>query len=270
MQINLKKLTYLPIIFLFLPAFSFYMPGLKSIYNFYYISLYVSLFIIVIFEHKYFINKIVSVCKKTPLIYFIIFLLFITINSLLLALFGVTSIGPTLRSIIMQLLLNIIPTIIYFIYIITRHIGLQRFIKIFMLFFWINLVLGIVAYIGRIYDISIINIIFDFLNNHRLLDMQYNGAAEQTSETYFITKRLCGLFEEPGYLGQFLFIFLPFVYTFACAKIQVFKNKIFNKIFKNTLIPFTWINIILTLSPITLVFASIITFLYYLKNIPKY
>lgn len=267
MKFNIKWLLYLPILFFFLPGFSFYLPGLKGIYKFFYISLYFSIVIIFIMDRKYFINKLISVCKKTPLIYFVVFLLFIALNSLILSLFGITTISQTIRSITIQIILCILPTIIYFIYIIKKHLGLVRFIKIFMFLFWLNLILGFIAYIGRWFDISVINGLFDFFNNARILDMLHQGTAEQTSEMYFLGKRLCGLFEEPGYLGQFLFIFLPFVYTFSGTKVKLYNNNIFNKIFKITLVPLTWTNIILTLSPITLVFAGIISFIYYFKQI---
>ena len=269
MKFNIKWLLYLPILFFFLPGFSFYLPGLKGIYKFFYISLYFSFVVIFIFDKKYFINKLINICKKTPLIYFVVFLLFIALNSLLLSLFGITTISQTIRSIIMQIILCILPTIIYFIYIVKKYIGLKKFIKIFMFLFWINLVLGLIAYFGRWFEITIINSIFDFLNNARTLEIQILGAAAgQTPEISFqLEKRLCGLFEEPGYLGQFLFIFLPFVYTFSGTKVKLYNNNIFNKIFKITLVPLTWINIILTLSPITLVFAGIISFIYYFQQI---
>ena len=224
MKFNIKWLLYLPILFFFLPGFAFYLPGLKGIYKFFYISLYFSLVAIFILDRKYLINKFISICKKTPLIYFVIFLLFITLNSLIISIFGITTISQTIRSIIMQIILCILPTIGYFIYVIQKHLGLKNFIKIFMFYFWTNLILGFIAYLGRWFDISVINELFDFFNNARILDMLHEGTAEQTSETYFIGKRLCGLFEEPGYLGQFLFIFLPFVYTschHVCLKQQL-------------------------------------------------
>lgn len=267
MKFNIKWLLYLPILFFFLPGFSFYLPGLKGVYKFFYISLYFSIVIIFVLDRKYFINKFISICKKTPLIYFIIFLLFIIVNSFVLSLFDIASISHTIRYIAIYIILCILPTIVYFIYIIKKHLGLVRFIKIFLFLFWINLILGVIAYIGRWFDISLINGLFDFFNNSRILDTLHEGTAEQTSEVYFLTKRLCGLFEEPGFLGQFLFIFLPFVYTFSEINVKLCNNNLFNKIFKITLVPLTWSNIILTLSPITLVFACIISFFYYIQPI---
>lgn len=270
MKFNIKWLLYLPILFFFLPGFSFYLPGLKGIYKFFYISLYFSIVIIFIMDREYFINKLISVCKKTPLIYFIIFLLFIIVNSFVLSLFDISSISHTIRNIILYIILCIIPTIVYFIYIIKKYLGLKKFIKIFMFLFWINLILGFIAYLGRWFDISVINGLFDFFNNSRILDVLHEGTAEQTSEVYFQSKRLCGLYVEPGSLGQMMFIYMPFVYSIASTKIKIYENLLFNKIFKITLIPFTWLTLLLTQSAMSLVFAIIITFIYYFKNILKF
>ena len=267
MKFNFKWLIYLPILFFFLPGFSFYMPGLKGLYNFYYISLYISIITIFIFDRKCLINNFLSICKNTPLIYFMIFLLFIVLNSLILSLLGITSITQTIRSFIMQIILGIMPTIIYFMYIIKRHLGLEKFIKIFLLLFWLNLVLSFIAYIGRWFDITFINGFFDFFNNCRLLDLKYSGTAEQTAETYFIKKRLCGLYPEPGSLGQMMFLFFPLVYTFSQTKTKLFKNIFVDKILKRTLIPCSWLTLLLTQSAMSIVYAVIITIIYYFKNI---
>jgi hypothetical protein len=272
MKLNLKILIYLPIIFFFLPGFSFYLPGINKVYSFLYISIYIAILVMFYYERLNLIKFFLHIIKKTPLIFYFLFILFGILNTLFLINTGIISFNHILKVILFRYILGLAPFIIYFTSLLTKYISLEKFIKIFVIYLWINSILGIIAYIGRWYDISIINSIFDFFNNSRILTAKTIcfGLGEQTSAVYFEKhRRLCGLFGEPGYLGQFIFLFLPFVYTFANTNFKILNNKQTNFLLKKTIIPLTWINLILTLSPINLVFSIIITLLYYFNAILK-
>lgn len=263
----IKSLIYIPIIFFFLPAFVFLMPGINKECLIFYLSIYIAIIIMLIKDGDFLFYKTIQVCKKTPLIYFVIFLLFICVNSLFLSALSITTLSQTIISIIMRLILAVIPTFVYFIWLFLAYIPLKKFIKIFMFLFWLNLICGFVAYAGRWFDISFINGLFDFFANLKLVRASAYGVSNLSAETYFLEKRLTGLYEEPGILGQFLYFFLPFVYTFANTKLRIYKNKLFNITLKKTLIPFTWLNLILTLSPMNLVLGIIITIIYYFRQL---
>lgn len=263
MKFNLRFLVLLPIIFFFLPAFAFYVPAVHKSYTYYYILVNIIAYLVLIVDRKYILKKLRLLCKYTPFTYFVAFIFLACINSFFLVFIGYTSIKQTFFSIIMQIFLCIIPNFIFFLCIIGRFITFKNFIRIFLFLYWLNLIMGIFAYIGRAFDINIINNIFDFLANAKLI----RGSGYNAESYFTYSKRISGLFEEPGFLGSFIFFFLPFIYTFSNTNFSIYKNKSFNKIFKLTVIPLAWLNICMTRSPITLIFASIITVIYYYKNI---
>ena len=266
MKINFKFLIYLPIILLFLPSFSFYIPGLK-VFEFYFVSLYIALIFMFIQNYSSTINRIRNIALKTPLVYYLLFLLFIIINSIILSIFGTTTLAKTFTAVLFKFILGILPSIFYFICLIPRYISLKNFIQLFLKLLWISLILGIVAYLGRWFDISIINNLFDFFANSRHISAAISSYNPDAALYFEYGKRLTGLHAEPGYLGQFLYLFLPFIYSFSVPSLNLFTNKYLNIVCKNTLISLTWINIILTKSPITLILSLFISILYYRKSI---
>lgn len=267
-KVNLKLFLNLPIIFFFLPAFVFWVPFLSAGYTYFFIFLYIALGLLFITNYKYCIYKLYLLYKKTPLKYFVYVLILIVFNSLLLGIFGKANIMSCLRSIIMQIFLFVIPIMVYFICIIGKYITLKNFMKFFILLFWIMLILGFVAYIGQYFQIEFVNNIFDFFANARLIKFEKLGRAGVTSNyVAFGLPRLDNLFEEPSFYARFLFLFLPMVYSFGLTKVKIYKNEIINLIIKKTLIPFTWINIVLTLSPMFLILSFLITLIYFAKEI---
>ena len=268
MKINLKFFIYLPILFFFTPGFSFCLPGTKVIFTVFNVSLYFALAIMFYLDGFNLIKRFFVICKKTPLFYYLIFMILSALTTIFASAMGILPISRAILNILHRYVLIIIPVFVYFIGLLTKHLSLKQFFRIFIMGLWINTIFGIIAYIARLFDISIINYIFDFFNNSRYLSSSLNGEVMGTAELIFAErKRLCGLYNEPGYLGRFLFLFLPFVYSFSDAKIKVFKNKLFDILLKRTLVFLTWVNLILTLSPINLVFGVIITFIYYFTSI---
>lgn len=266
----MQKFIQLPILFLFLPGFTFYIPGL-NVYSFFFISLYIALFLIFYTNKTYMLRRTKLFMRRTPLRYMIYFLLFVSVDSIVLSFTGINSIASIIKTIILRIFLCIIPVLLYFSCIIGKYITLKNFMKLFMLLFWLSMFMGIVAYMGRLYNLSFINMFFEFLNNARILECSKMNMPETTAEMYFLeSKRLCCFFEEPGHLGQFIFLFLPFVYTLVTIKSKFYQNIFFNTLFKFTIIPLVWLNLILTKSPIMLVFSLIITLLYFYNDIIKF
>lgn len=269
MKINVKPILYLPLIFFFLPAFAFYIPGIDGVYLFFYISLYLSFVVFLLKDKVKFINTIIDIIKKTPLKYLILTFVLIIINTLFLSLISICSFGASVKNIILRLLLAIIPVILFYCYTLCKYISIKKFIKVFLLLFWISLIIGFVAYIGQFFKIEFINNIFDFFANQRILAEKYGDISFGTLSNYedFGMPRLDNLHQEPSHYAQFLFLFLPFVYSFGSSKLKIFKNIFFNALIKKTLIPFTWISLILTFSPIFLLFGFLITIIYYHEKI---
>lgn len=263
-KLSVKPLILLPIIFIFLPAFTFWIPFLNAGYLYFFMFLYIAIGLLFITNYKYCITRLVSVYSLTPLKYFCWFLGLMILNSILLGICGKINILNCIRSIIMQIFLFAFPIIIYFTCTIEKYLSLKRFVKIFISLFWIMLIMGFIAYIGQYFEIELINNIFDFLANARIIRYEKLGRiSDATNYVAFGLPRLDNLFEEPSFYARFLFLFLPMVYSFGLTKITIYKNNILNFVIKRTLIPFTWLNIILTLSPIFLLFNVIITLIYF-------
>ena len=261
-----KILLLIPVPFLFIPAFAFLFQPLNSVYLFFFLFLYLAIGLSVVFSPNKNIANFIKMCKATPLKYYMLILLLMSVNALFLSVAGSAKIGQSIRSIIMQIFLFVMPIIFYFTSVINQRIGFSNFIKIFTILFWINLLIVFVAYIGQLLDISAINNFFDMVANLRFINTENAGIGtldEKSNYTAFGMPRLDNFFEEPGHYAQFLFLFLPFVYSVGGSKIKLLKNYIANSIVLKTIVPFTWISIILTLSPMFLVFSILISLIYY-------
>jgi len=273
MKISFNYLIYIPFILLFLPAFAVNIPGI-GIYAIFYIALYVALAILIAKDYKAFVSKINRIIKSTPLKYFLIGIGIFILDSIILSFFGITTFEQTFRSIILRVVLRYFAVFAFFIYVIDKYISYEKFFKFFVFLFWINLVIGFISYIGQFFNIEFINLIFDFFANQRLITANsiglINSGNIQSNYTSFGLPRLDNLCEEPSFYARFLFMYLPFTYVIANSKVRIFKNFLFNKIAKSTLIPFVWISVILTQSPIYLVLFLIITLIYYYKQIIKF
>lgn len=266
-------LLYLPIVFFFFPAFSFYMPGINGVYNYFYVFLYITVIFLFLNDKKNMVNSIINITRKTPLKWlFLSILVSIIASIIMLPILKSCTISKLIKTIFLRFVLCIFPIIFYFIYIIGRYISVKKFLRIFIFIFWCVLLLGMVAYIGQLFDITIINNLFDFFANARELRNSTVSAfdmVEVSNYKAFGLPRLDNLYEEPGGYAQFLFLFMPFVYTFSQTKLKIFKNHALNKIIKSSLVPLTWVSLILTMSPIFLVFCCLITIIYYWKNLIK-
>lgn len=255
-MINFKYLILIPlIVLLILPAFA--IPLYKPIYLSFICTISFFLFF-VFFKQQNFFKRVNLLIRKTPFKYFLCFAIWIIIDGLFLVLLGKYSIFNYLYYMLTLLILTftctyLLPSIIF-----PKYFSKQFFIKFLFITYFILCIAGIIQYLSMILDITFINNIIKILTNIRFL-LNDN---HQFSDT-----RLSGLFEEPGYFGAFLFLNFPIVYNLCCSKYKIFDNKYLNIIIKKSLIPLFWICLILTKSPIWLIFCLILTGIYFLKTI---
>ena len=271
MSLNLRYFLYLPLIFLFLPAFA--LPIAGSTYLILYIILYAVILFLLIKDNKKILLKLIDVIRKTPLKLYILVLLLSIINMFVLMCFGKLSIYRFLISLIFTIGLKILPLVFYFIYIIGKYISLKDFIKTFLFLFWLNLLLGFVSYLGQFFNIQFIMDIFDFFANARKFAWEQSGLnllSNVSNYSAFGLPRLDNLFQEPSEYAHYLCMFLPFVYTFSITKVKIYKNTYLNLLIKKTLIPFTILSIILTMSPIAFILCIVLTGLYFYKDLLKF
>ena len=268
-MINLRFLLYFPLIFLFLPAFQFHISGTR-IFCFIAPFIIVPVLLLVIVKNpNQFYQKIKNVILETPLKFFMIVVGLMLLNVLIQIMLGNLKLGFAIYSVIVFMFLGFLSLLFYLIFIIDKYFSYFKFLKIFILFFWINLILGFVCYTGQLFDLQFITDIFDFFANARILSTKSGLAIDLGASNYFAFgfPRLDNLFEEPGHYAKFLYLFLPLIYFAGNCKYRLYKNKYLNICLKKTIIPFTWLSIILTFSPIFLIYSLIITVLYFHKQL---
>ncbi len=271
MLLKLNKLYInLPIILLFFPAFVIYINPLHKGFLIYNILLCFIIATFLIFNFEQFSKKIIQVYKITPFKYYIWTIVAIVINILLLSVLTFSIPIHFLYEFILFVLLSVFPLILYLLFIIDKHISIYDFIKFFMLILWINLISGLVSWLGMYFDISFINNIFDFFSNMRILcdaGSKYSLGTLNSNYAAFGLPRLDNLCEEPAQYASFLCIYFPFVYSFSLTKLKIFNNKQLNYIIKISFIPLCWLNLLLTFSPIMLLFSIIITAIYFRERL---
>lgn len=258
-MINIRYLTLVPLIaLLLLPAFA--VPFHKPIYLSFFCTIGFFLFFL-FFKQQYLLKRVNLLIRKTPFKYFSFFAIWFIIDGLFLVCLGKYNIFNYIYYMLTLLILTftctyLLPSIIF-----PKYFSKQFFIKFLFMTYFILCIAGIIQYLSVIFDITFINNIVKFLTNIRFL----LNDSHQLSDT-----RLSGLFEEPGYFGAFLFLNFPIIYNFCLSKYKIFDNNYLNIIIKKSLILLFWVSLILTKSPIWLIFCLILTSIYFLKTIVKF
>lgn len=255
-MINIRYLTLVPLIaLLLLPAFA--VPLYKPIQLFFVCIIGFFLFFI-FFKQKYLFKRINLLRKKTPLKYFLYFATWLLVDGLLLVLLGKYSILNYIYYILTLLLITFTFTYLLPALIFPKYFSRKFLIKFMFLTYFILCIVGLIQYVSATFDLTFINVIIAFLTNIRFL-------LNENHQLY--DSRLSSLFEEPGYFGAFLFLNFPIVYNLCCSKYRIFDNKYLNILIKKSLVPLFWICLILTKSPIWLIFCLILTGIYFSKRI---
>ena len=271
MKINIKSILFLPILFLFIPSFVVWIPGLNTIFYIFYLTIYFALIIQILVHPKEFYKKIRNYIYKTPFKIFCLALILMIVNALFLSIIGVTTFSVSIKNIFFQIFLRIIPLCAYFLYIIDKYISYKDFVRTFLLLFWLYMLLGIIIFISQLFNFMLIPNIADFLSNARYIRAVNTGSFDMfpdVSNYYaFGLPRIDNLHEEPSLYARFIYVILPLIYSFSLSPIKLVKSKVLNLIVKKSYIPLTILNIILSMSPIFLILTLVISFIYFFKNI---
>lgn len=158
-----------------------------------------------------------------------------------------------------QFLLFTFPCV--FIALLTAHkvFSIKTIIKILYITFYVILLLGIVDFIVYSFNVGPLKQVLSATSNIKILKggiyvKAFAGKFPRVQSVYF----------EPGFFAEYIFIMLPIMYKVSLSKFSVLKHKILNKFVKKTTIPLIWLDIILTRSPIWLIFCILSTTIYYL------
>ena len=259
MKINLKYIIFIALLLLMLPAFCFIIG--QQFIPVYIPAILFLLCLLIIFYNKQLLNSLLFYYKKTPFKYLVFFFIWAFITIIFSIIKGNFFIGGFITGTLGGLICSVMLPCILSLFIVPKYINIKTFIRFLYLFFWFVFLLGILDFLIFYFDIPVLKELITILSNKRLL--MYNST-EITRVMVGNLPRARSIFEEPSFLGYFIFIVSPIVYEWTLSKYKIFKNNIINIITKRTIIPFMWISLILTQSPIFLIFNIIFTTVYFL------
>lgn len=259
MVVNIRFLIFITLILLFLPSFCFiigsqfipvYIPAILCMF-----------FILAIFYHKQLISNALYFYKKTPFKYLVIFFIWSIITIIFSILKGNFFIGGFITGTLGGLICSVVLPCLFTLFITPKYINTKIFIKFLYFFFWFVFLLGILDFIIFYFNIPVLKEVITIFSNKRLL--MYD-VTEITRVFVGNLPRARAIFDEPSFLGYFTFVVSPIVYEWTLNKFRMFKNNYLNLLIKRTIIPFMWLSLILTQSPIFLIFNIAFSSFYFL------
>ena len=207
------------------------------------------------------ISTVLSFYKNTPFKYLVLFFIWALITIIFSIIKGNFFIGGFITGTLGGLICSVMLPCILCLFIIPKYINIKVFVRFLYLFFWLVFLLGIIDFLVFYFNIPILKELITILSNKRLL--MFNST-EISRVMVGNLPRARSIFDEPSFLGYFIFVVSPMVYEWTLSKYKIFKNNLINIITKRTIIPFMWISLILTQSPIFLIFNIIFTTIYFL------
>ena len=258
-KINIKYLLYLTYILLLLPSFCFiigsqfipvYIPAILCIF-----------FILLILYNKRLIRNFLYFYKRTPFKGLVLFFLWSIITIIFSIVKGKFFIGGFITSTLGGLICSVMLPFWLTLFVIPKYINIKTFTKFLYFFFWFVFLLGILDFIIFYFNIPILKETITIFSNKRLLVYDVTDITRVFVGNF---PRARSIFDEPSYLGYFIFVVSPIVYEWTLNEFKIFKNKYLNLLIKKTIIPFMWLSLILTQSPIFLIFNIIFSSFYFL------
>lgn len=253
MKINLFFYSFFPLFFLFFPAMCLPL-GNKPIAIFFIIStLFMCLYIL--FSFKRFIYQIIYIIKYTPFKYFFYWCLWCLVSGIFLVLTNKYSFAHFIYYYILYLLINITIPLLIPILTVKNFSHLRIFIKFYMIMLLIVFSIGFVNFLSTSLNIKFVQDLFcNLIVNERSF-----GGGLNTVVTY--GTKVYSVFAEPGWFGGFICLNLPIIYSLSTSKYKIFTNISIEIFMKKTVILMALCNLILTKSPIWLIF-SILTIVF--------
>ena len=260
-MLKIRSFIYLiPFILVYLcPALGITLPDTRVLYIVIFI-VPIILFTILIFNTKSTTSYLKLLYKKTPMRYFIFLYLWLIFTSFIAAIKGYYSFNYFIVTVMIGVffrcfLLYTYPTIIF-----PKYIRLRTLIKFFLGVIYIVLIIGIVEFIASTIQLQpVLNILYSIANT--------TEADRILIDSHSNIPRIKALTSEPSALAGMIIAFLPFIYNLSNCKYRIYNNKIINAVVKNTIVPLAVFCLILTQSPIGLIFAICVTIYVYYKKI---
>ena len=248
----IKIFTIILLLFIFLPAF--YIPSTKiPIYD---ISIGILMFFFILFFPKDAINKILFILKYKHVKILLFFIFWVILIDTIFLICGHYSLAYYIYATFLLFFYNNILWYLSPLFVCPKIFSIKTLIKMLYFGIYIVCIYGLFIYICQFLNISIADAIQKILNNR------------YTETTHGI--RLRSFFEEPGHMGLFICINLPFICTLSRSKFKIFDNSIIDKFIRYTYMPLLCITILFVLSPIWFIIFPIILCAYYFKEITQF
>ena len=261
--VNKKLISYLILTLICLQSLGFVFHS--NIFVPFFIPITVIFLLWRLLSDNFFVNNVIDLCKFSPFIYLLLFYIWSFITIIVAATKSLFSFGGFLSGFVGGLTCSVILVFLTtYILLKENFIDLKGVIKFLTIFYMFIFVLGIIQFIGNELSNEFIRNFVAAFNNKRAI------LFEQEITTYFLKKRVQSIFDEPGGLGAYIYTQLPIIYSIVLSKYKLFSNKFLNWGVKRMLLPLVFINLILTLSPISLIFVLLVSLLYFYKYLFKF
>lgn len=254
-----NKLNFLilsPIIFLFIP--SMYISGGIPVYDI--IIGLVILCLIISNKNKEFLKQLVSYKKYNFIVVLCLYILWVLLSGLILIIMGKYNFVYALYAIFILFLYNNFSWFLYPSLVFPRFYSLKQLIKFILIGIYIVCIYGLLVFLFDKFSLPILKPIHNIIVNRGFFEAMNTNSGE-------FVDRVFSVFEEPGYLGGFLVINLPIIYSTILSKYKILKNNKLNILFKKSYLPLVISVIIMTKSPIWLIFFMLVTFVYFYKSL---
>lgn len=253
---NIKLLFIIILILFFLNSFCF---GIGNFFIAVFIPFMLLLItILLIADGKGVLKKIIRAYKHTPVKYFIWFFCWSIITIIVSIVTKNFSFEGFITGFVGGLLLSVLAPYILVSYGVKRILSLKNIIKFLLIMFFAIFLLGIVDFIAFYFHIKCLESLVGFLINRR--SIIFNADFSKVGTWGFA--RVQSIFEEPSYLAYFILISSPILYKLCLSKNKIFDNKLMDLFLKRSTIVLALLDLILTQSPIFLVFAGIVLFVF--------
>ena len=252
---NRTLLAITTAVFILLPAFVLPV-GTRYFPISFFVLAFSFIFLILALKTK-FIGLIKELCSLRTSKLFLIFALWVIVDSLLLIFIGKMGLFKPLMPILLGIFASL-GLLVFLGFLFVSVLGIKKSMKYIYSFLYAINVIGIINFFIFTFKIDWLSKIYFFFVNKRLLIANWDAHVGN------LIPRIQSVFEEPSFLAFFICINLPLVYAMTLCKAPIYKNPKINKFVKYTAIPLMWIVLLGTLSPINIIFGVIISVIYYL------
>lgn len=221
-----------------------------------------ALAIIFFVRNKKLKRHILYLYKKTPFKYFCWFALWGFITIIISVFTGNFHFGGFLTSTLGGLMCSVICPFIFVSFLFSNMLSTKFLVKFLYGFCWFVFVFALIDFFVYLLDISFLKDIVSLFCNKRSIFTDVDLTYRASANNYIRAK---SIFEEPSYLGYFILLLSPIIYEIHYNIKNIFKNALVNFVIKKSMLPLMWISLILTQSPIFLIFNLIFTLFYFVK-----